>query len=506
MNRESRVSKLQHYHERRSTRGYGGRQSNLTDDYSFWTAFDTAEWEQSSGPNSRTKREQVLNEMKRCSQCMLVLAIISIVLGVVDIETQYHQTTSEKLAADSKCLIQTQKHARQVNSLSHSSYWLLQSIRLMVSITSILNILLLITYHKLEKNLVDLKQKLAPTSWMRFLMLLAVEWPTTWPRLSFWLTIAITSIHVPPFIDPKVYAAELQLVIFARIVCILKFCKHNHPMHITSITEMVSSISPIDLEESDFLLKTYFVKFPLTTLFVIYNYLVFVLGYVVFVLERTYGAYKTYLECVWLVSVTLPNTGFGDQTPKSVPCRIMIAMTGLIGVLQTGLIVASLHVMLSLNREEAKILRFVDLHNVNRNYTNAAARIIQTRWRMYSFRKRHWMFCSLNITKLFVNCGFCSKLEHYNMLNVLTQQYNNAWRQWRKIKEKKRIHDGLFFNEFLTNTPEIARADIMSQVEGISQFFGVIRQTQEVAEDDLVGVKIREVHCLLAELQNLRKT
>ena len=82
------------------------------------------------------------------------------------------------------------------------------------------------------------------------------------------------------------------------------------------------------------------------------------------------------------------------------------------------------------------------------------------------------MFCSLNITKLFDNCGFCSKLEHYNMLNVLTQQYNNAWRQWRKIKEKKRIHDGLFFNEFLTNTPEIARADIMSQVEGISQFFG----------------------------------
>ena len=41
----------------------------------------------------------------------------------------------------------------------------------------------------------------------------------------------------------------------------------------------------------------------------------------------------------------------------------MIAMTGLIGVLQTGLIVASLHVMLSLNREEAKILRFVDLHS-----------------------------------------------------------------------------------------------------------------------------------------------
>ena len=200
---------------------------------------------------------------------MLALAFVSIVLGIVDIETQYDKT-AEVTVKEMECSIQTQKNARDVNSLNQSSYWLLQSIRLMVSITSIMNIVLLLTYHKLEKNLMDLKQKHEPTSWMRFLMLLSVEWPTNWSRLSFWLNIAITSIHVPPFTD---YAAELQLVIFARIVCILKFCKHNHPMNITSITEMVSSISPIDLDGSDFLLKTYIVKYPLTTLFVIYNYL-----------------------------------------------------------------------------------------------------------------------------------------------------------------------------------------------------------------------------------------
>ena len=58
------------------------------------------------------------------------------------------------------------------------------------------------------------------------------------------------------------------------------------------------------------------------------------------------------------------------------------------------------------------------------------------------------------------------------MLNVLTQRYDNAWRVWIKLKEEKRINDGLFFNEFLTNSPEIVRTDIQNQVEGISDFFG----------------------------------
>ena len=92
---------------------------------------------------------------------MLALALVSIVLGIVDIETQYDKT-AEVTVNELKCSIQTQKNARDVSSLNESSYWLLQSIRLMVSITSIMNIVLLLTYHKLEKNLMDLKQKHPP--------------------------------------------------------------------------------------------------------------------------------------------------------------------------------------------------------------------------------------------------------------------------------------------------------------------------------------------------------
>ena len=88
---------------------------------------------------------------------------------------------------------------------------------------------------------------------------------------------------MPPFITSGV-PPELQLVIFARIVAVLKFCKHNHPKQFNNIMELVGSISPIDLEESYFVMKTYFVEYPLYTLFIIYLYMIFVFGYIVFVL------------------------------------------------------------------------------------------------------------------------------------------------------------------------------------------------------------------------------
>ena len=105
-------------------------------------------------------------------------------------------------------------------------------------------------------------------------------------------------------------------------------------------------------------------------------------------------------------------------------------MTGLLGVLQTGLIVTSITRILSLNKEETKILRFVDRHNVNRVFANAAARLIQARWRLYK-RKR-----------------ICIVTSKTGSLNILTQRYNNAWRHWRKVKEQKRFQDGVFMTGF----------------------------------------------------------
>lgn len=248
----------------------------------FWASLTSSEWEKTTGPNLRTKRESILNKMKICSQWMLAVAIIGIVMCVIDIELQY-RNTEEYVIEETPCSIQTQKDSFPIDSLSKTGYWLVHSVRLIISILSLLNVILVLTYHKLESNLRDLKQNKDPVEWTRFLMLLLFEWPTTWRRFMFWFNLLVTTVHVPPFIGND-YSAERQLVMFLRAVAVFKFLKHNHPMKFDNIMEMVSSISPIDLEESNFTLKTYFVKSPLTCMLAIYCYIVWVFGYIVFVL------------------------------------------------------------------------------------------------------------------------------------------------------------------------------------------------------------------------------
>ena len=63
-------------------------------------------------------------------------------------------------------------------------------------------------------------------------------------------------------------------------------------MKFGNVMELVSTISPVELEDSDFLLKTYFVKYPLSMLFCLYTYVVFVLGYTVFVLGKKPNIYS----------------------------------------------------------------------------------------------------------------------------------------------------------------------------------------------------------------------
>ena len=135
------------------------------------------------GPNFRTKREQILTKMKYCSQYMMLIAVMSIVLGVIDIETQY-KNAIEHSVEESMCSIRTQKDAHTVSSLSQTSFVSLQVVRVLISLTSIINVALIVVYHKLGMNLINLKQNIDSISWKRYLMLLTVEWPNNWTRLG----------------------------------------------------------------------------------------------------------------------------------------------------------------------------------------------------------------------------------------------------------------------------------------------------------------------------------
>ncbi|CBY32377.1 unnamed protein product [Oikopleura dioica] len=72
------------------------------------------------------------------------------------------------------------------------------------------------------------------------------------------------------------------------------------------MTEILKTVASIKLS-STFLLKSYFMKRPLTMLMGLYFFIVFGTGYVVFALERRYGTCMMYLDVVWLMATHTDN-------------------------------------------------------------------------------------------------------------------------------------------------------------------------------------------------------
>jgi len=402
-----------------------------------------------------------IRRMKACSWYLLWLAILSLLLGIIDIELQFAESNDiiiENTTCDGSII--------QKEPLIHTGPIWGESISLAVItnrsglfVCSFFTVGLLFWYRKLKYNLEEIKEGRMDE----------LGWPPLFSFstecILFWFQVFICGAHIPPWASG--WPPEFQLFVFARIIQMVKFLRHNHPMKFGNLIDMLSHISPIELDDSDFLLKTYFVKYPLTVLFCGYIYVVFLVGYMVFVLERGYGEYKHYLDCVWMISVTLPNLGFGDFTPQFWLSRLIVAMLGVIGVLQTALIVNAITKYLSLTHEENKIMHFVDRHNINGQFENAAANLIQVRWRQYVYEK------SLKDPFSHLKQGCCNDIERFNTRRHLRFSFKRAYRSWRRVKEAKRICDHVFASEFLTDSPEIVRQYILSHLEKIIEHLGI---------------------------------
>jgi len=402
-----------------------------------------------------------IRRMKTCSCYLLWLAILSLLLGIIDIELQFAESNDiiiENTTCDGSII--------QKEPLIHTGPIWGESISLAVItnrsglfVCSFFTVGLLFWYRKLKYNLEEIKEGRMDE----------LGWPPLFSFstecILFWFQVFICGAHIPPWASG--WPPEFQLFVFARIIQMVKFLRHNHPMKFGNLIDMLSHISPIELDDSDFLLKTYFVKYPLTVLFCGYIYVVFLVGYMVFVLERGYGEYKHYLDCVWMISVTLPNLGFGDFTPQFWLSRLIVAMLGVIGVLQTALIVNAITKYLSLTHEENKIMHFVDRHNINGQFENAAANLIQVRWRQYVYEK------SLKDPFSHLKQGCCNDIERLNTRRHLRFSFKRAYRSWRRVKEAKRICDHIFASEFLTDSPEIVRQYILNHLEKIIDHLGL---------------------------------
>ena len=107
------------------------------------------------------------------------------------------------------------------------------------------------------------------------------------------------------------------------------------------MTEILKVVTRTPLSTA-FLLKSYFLKSPVLILFIVYLFNVFVIGYIVYALERANGTCMEYVDVVWIMIVTITNLGYGDFTPSFCISRFIIAVLSVFGIFQTALIVGVL--------------------------------------------------------------------------------------------------------------------------------------------------------------------
>jgi len=112
-------------------------------------------------------------------------------------------------------------------------------------------------------------------------------------------------------------------------------------------------------------------------------------------------------------------------------------------------------------------MHFVDRHNINGQFENAAANLIQVRWRQYVYEK------SLKDPFSHLKQGCCNDIERFNTRRHLRFSFKRAYRSWRRVKEAKRICDHIFASEFLTDSPEIVRQYILNHLEKIIDHLGL---------------------------------
>ena len=152
--------------------------------------------------------------------------------------------------------------------------------------------------------------------------------------------------------------------------------REHHPMRYNRMTEILKTVGSVQLS-SAFLLKSHFLKRPLTMLMTLYLFNVFAIGYVVYALERSYGTCMEYKDVVWLIAVTLTNLGYGEYTPSFWVSRSIVAMLSLLGLFQTALIVGVLSENLIIGPDEKRLMASVEKQRAVRIRRNAAAKLIQ---------------------------------------------------------------------------------------------------------------------------------
>ena len=337
-------------------------------------------------------------------------------------------------------------------------------IKTLISVFSLCSIILVWWYAELERRLLVIRHHLCAEVSLMFSPL----------ARGFFLEVFINMLHVPPRSLCWVkLSPEFQLFNFLRLYQVMKMMREHHPMRYNRMTEILRALTEIKLSTS-FLLKSYFLSNPMLVMVLLYMFNVFVIGYLVFSMERSSGTCTMYIDVVWMMSVTITNLGFGDFTPSFWLSRVVVSTLSLFGIFQTALIVGVLSDALVIPPEEKRILASLEKQRLDKIRRNTAASLIQWAWRVYVFDQSQQMDCydrAINNEVTFKNIRRALGKKYKNIKdgNLIMIKYADALWQWRQVKTQTDSVDQAIDREFQVDDTAVATRQITNKLDQLEK-------------------------------------
>ena len=176
-----------------------------------------------------------------------------------------------------------------------------------------------------------------------------------------------------------------------------------------------------------------------------------------------------YRDVTWIIVVSLTNLGFGDYVPTHWLSRSIVAVLSVFGIFQTALIVGVLSEALVIPADEKRLLGIMERMRLDKIQRHAAARLIQSSWRLYIFRRltkldiysRSQALSLRNFKK-----KFNDKYKQYKKERQLTVNYADALWQWRQVKAEAEHVDSAIEREFMFDETALATKGRVWHIRG----------------------------------------
>ncbi|UJR32651.1 hypothetical protein I4U23_020111 [Adineta vaga] len=284
------------------------------------------------------------------------------------------------------------------NHIKHNDIRATWSIKLIISITTMMLLVLIFYYHYLDLKLYSIQNSLEDsrvglTKAKIFLIaseiIICAIHPM--PLLNLYSNIENISTNSTDYRSPSYTSVDvgLSLPMFFRLYLLGRSMMFHSYLFRNASLRSLSCLNQVTIDFS-FLLKTYLEQWPVRCLltliiiaFLIGSWSLRACNYL------STGDHVPLSDSMWLFIVTFTTVGFGDIYPSTFCGRGITAIIGLFGLLSSALLITVLSQKLQLTREEKYIHTFVLNMQLSKDHQYQAANVVKFAIKVWYLKRQN---------------------------------------------------------------------------------------------------------------------